>query len=214
MRLTEDNLIKIETVILGDAVKARDDILTRLRLDSEQKLSGVKERIAREADLEYLESARQAESDRDSRISGAKIESRGAILRERESIIAEAFAAVTKKLAKFTQTEAYRDYLAQNVREALAGADYVNAPAEPECGVVLYLTPADYDLHGNMVGEIAPGLRVLEGDAGMIGGARAENAAAGLYVDNTLKKKAELRAGELYGICGLTFGIATGGKNG
>jgi vacuolar-type H+-ATPase subunit E/Vma4 len=62
----------------------------------------------------------------------------------------------------------------------------------------LFLAPADFNTFFNEASAAAPGFAVLPGGDNFIGGVKAENAVAGIYVDNTIQKMIESRADELF----------------
>ena len=233
MPAIEDKLKSFDKIINDDAIHARNLIRAELRNDSDQRMAGVKVDIDREAENEYQKEARRAVLEKDSRISKAGIRVRKMLMQARQHIIESILYEMTEELALYTQTDAYGEYLLKNATEALrcagaapapsgatpgpSGSSFQNERSSPyrsEGGtalgvsddyedVRLYLTPRDYRAYSTEVQKLAPGMAVLPGGAGMIGGVRVENTHLGLFVDNTFKKKVEMCVDDLFLISGL-----------
>ena len=193
----EEKLEILDKIIYDDATRARDAILAQLRQDSNQRQAGVKEEIERDAAHDYRRVSQRSIQERDSRISRANINSRKMLMSARNDIISSVLAELADRLAAFARTEEYRGFLMKNIQDALAQA---GAPGEGFC---LYLTPADYGLYSQDARALAPFADVRAGGAEMLGGVMAQNPAAGIYIDNTLKMKVDLCVDELFKISGL-----------
>jgi len=203
----EDKLETLDKKILDDALEARDAIRGQLRLDSEQRMSGIKADIEREAEQQYARDTRLATIERDSRISKAAVNARKMLIGARSEIMGSVIAALTDRLAAFTRTEAYHGFLIKNMRDALLRTD---AQPEPRANGLadtqpdmMYLTPRDYALYSDDIRRRAAGVDIRRGGEDMIGGVSVVSARTGLSVDNTLKKKVDLCAEELFQISGL-----------
>ena len=223
----EDKLETLDKKILDDALEARDAIRGQLRLDSEQRMSGIKADIEREAEQQYARDTRLATIERDSRISKAAVNARKMLIGARSEIMGSVIAALTDRLAAFTRTEAYHGFLIKNMRDALSRTDAQPEPredarseahkvrrtdAQPEPRAngladtqpdMMYLTPRDYALYSDDIRRRAAGVDIRRGGEDMIGGVSVVSARTGLSVDNTLKKKVDLCAEELFQISGL-----------
>ena len=206
MAKIDEKLITFEKIIEHEAIEIRERIREELRRESEERLTGVKEEIRKNAELAYQKDALQAQMERDSRISRAKMNARMRLTDARSDIIASTLSALTQRLAEFTESEAYRGYLLDNAGDSLDGAEKIGAGK----GLRLYLTPRDYERFADEIRRRRPGVEILSGGAEMIGGVKVENAGEGLYIDNTLKRKSELCADELYHISGLTIDADSG----
>ncbi|MCL2058498.1 MAG: V-type ATP synthase subunit E family protein [Oscillospiraceae bacterium] len=208
MPTVDEKLELFDKIIYNDAVRARDAIRDQLRHDSEQILEGQKAEIKREAALEYQRETLRASNDRDSRISKARISTRITLMKTRNEIIESVLGDLSSRLAQFAGTDDYQAYLMRSVSESIGAVErearQIAGGAE-QGEIVVYLTPGDYDTYAAEIQKLAPGAEVRPGDPGMIGGARVENAGAGIYVDDSLKKKVEGRAEELLAMSGLTI---------
>ena len=233
MPSNDEKLDVLEKIIYDDATRAREAILALVRQDSDQRLAGIKEEIARDAEQDYRKESQRSLQEKDSRISKANINARKMLMSARNDIISSVLYELSERLASFTRTTEYRGYLEQNIREAYAisvgysvigaeaGANSVTgatngansgSTANAILGsgaeashVVILMTPADYEAYAAHARGLAPGADIRPGDAAMIGGVKAENAVKGVYVDNTMQKKVELCVDELYRISGLTI---------
>ena len=202
MPTVEEKLELFDTIIYNDAIRARDAIRDQLRHDSEQILESQKADIKREAALEYQRETLRAATDRDSRISKARINTRVRLMSTRNAIVANVLDELAQELADFTKTEAYRGYLVRSVSDAVQA---VVAETGGSGALVIYLTPDDLAAYADEARKLAPGADIRPGDADMIGGAKVESIGQGVYVDNSIKKKVEGRAEELLKISGLTI---------
>jgi len=208
----EARLSALEDKIRSDAILARDAIREQLARDSEQKLTAAKTEIARDAEKLYQRETRQAEAERDSKVAMAAAESRVRLIKERNAIRESVLAALTEKLRAFTGTDGYRPYLLANVSEALAMVNAVGAQAiaDPDeeagpRGCVIYLTPRDCAAFADDIRALAPTAEPAPGGDDMIGGVKTDNPSSGIFADNTLKKKVDLCAEEIFELCGLNI---------
>ena len=206
MPAVEEKLAIFEKLILSDASLTRNAMLDQLRGETERTVKSVKEEIGRDAELAFQKDAQRAALDRDSQIAKADANARILLMKARSEILAGALDELSQKLAGFTQTAPYRGYLMQNIREALERAEIGKAGADGNGGgFCIYLTPRDFELYAEEAAGMARGFAARRGGADMIGGVMVENAGAGIYIDNTLKKKVELCVDELFQASGLAI---------
>lgn len=215
MPTIDEKLDLLDRHILDGATRARDAIIEKLRHESDEKLANIKAEIEREASLEYQKDTVRAAYEKDSRVSKANVSARKILMNARSDIIMSVLSDLAEKCAQFAATGPYREYLLKNIGEALervglhgggkpaAGAQGTGKPAAG--AFYVYLTPADYDKYYEDALGAARGAEVRRGEAGMIGGARTENAGTGVYVDNTLKMKVDMCVDDLFQISGLTI---------
>ena len=211
MPTIDEKLNAFDKIIVEDAMRARDLIRNQIHQESEQRLAEIKAGIKRDAEREVQREARRAEMEKDSRISKAGAEARKMLINARNEILASVLVDLEERLSAFTRTEAYDGYIIKNIMEALK---YANIKGDgggngsggngSGVGFVLYMTPRDCEKYKSAALTCAPDITVAQAEAGMIGGVRISNDDAGVFVDNTLKKKVELCADELFLMSGLT----------
>jgi vacuolar-type H+-ATPase subunit E/Vma4 len=122
MPTIDDKLNAFNKSILDSAINSSKQIRGKLRQDSDQKLTGIKDEIKSAAEKDYLKGLREATIKRDSRVSTANINIRKSLMRARSEIMDTVLRELSESLAVFTQTAAYGDFLLKNIREAMAGA--------------------------------------------------------------------------------------------
>jgi vacuolar-type H+-ATPase subunit E/Vma4 len=194
----DEKLEMFNRMIIGDATKSRDAIMKQLKDEADKKLADSQAEIDREAAELSAKERLKATQQSEARISKANIGARKALMAARGEIVASVLGELRERLGEFAQSDGYGEYLANSVRETLA---YVGPGAAD-----VYLAPRDCERHGAAIQALYPELRLARGDAAMIGGCRVANERLGIYADNTLAKKAEMCADELYRISGLRIG--------
>ena len=206
MPTIEEKLNTFDKVIVEDAIRARDLIRNQLHRESAQRIAEIKDEIRRKAEQERRREEIKAEMDKDSRISKTSVDSRKMLINARNDILTSVLSDLEAKLADFTRTELYDGYMLRNMREAFewAGIKTDSGDADGR-GYVLGMTARDCEKYAETAQKFVPGITVQPDGKEMIGGVRVSNAGAGVFVDNSLKKKVELCADELFLMSGLTI---------
>ncbi|MDR1440602.1 MAG: hypothetical protein LBJ10_11600 [Clostridiales bacterium] len=228
----DEKLEVFNRMIIDDATKSRDAILSQLKAEADKKLADSRAEIDRNAAELLAKERLKATQQNEAKISKAHIDARKALMAARGEIVASVLAELRDMLGRFALEDGYGEYLANSVREAAAVAGGGNVGTGGGSGTGGYgdnsggsggsasnsgsnggggeaeilLTPSDYERHGAAIGARFQGIRLACGEASMLGGCMAINEPQGIYVDNSFSKKAEMCVGELYRISGLRIG--------
>ena len=120
-------------------------------------------------------------SDSSSKISAGKLESKRKLLARRAEMVGEVIGGVAGKLAEFTASAEYADFLAKS---AAAGVDYIGGDA------VVYMCAAD-EKFADIVRAQSDGFTVEITDDIKIGGLRFSDRDNFKIADDTLDKRLE-----------------------
>jgi len=212
MQSIPEKLELFDRLMLSDATRARNAILDQLRSESDAAFERTKDEIEREASLACQKDIRRITAEKESRLSKANMNAKKMLINARSEILDSILGDLCQKLESFTETAQYRRFMEKNVGEALARAglpEKGEADGKIEAdgrGYYIIFTPRDYGEYSDEALKYARGLQVRTGGSDMIGGVIVENLNSGVFIDNTLRTKAQLCADELFQISRLTIG--------
>ncbi len=114
----KDGLLAITNEVLEDVQKEAQAIILKAENEAKQILKAAKE----EADQNYqgiiMRAKSKTENERQRIASLMEVESRNRLLLTKEELVEIAFEKTTAKLAKFTKTKEYNDYLLNLIEQA------------------------------------------------------------------------------------------------
>ncbi len=199
MSSIDEKLQNFNDLILKEAAAQRDRILRQIREENEALIESKRKDFEEQAAEMLRRELYNIEREKNNIISKALVESRQLLMKTREGIINSVFDYLKEELETFTQSDAYAQYLKEDIRNScrLAG----------EGKLVVYLSGADTDRYSSLLNELLkefPRIEMFEPAAeDVIGGCRVVNRSSNILVDNTFAKKLELNRDSFFEISGL-----------
>lgn len=157
--------------------REREDIESRIREYTAQR-----ERQSREnAEKIYADYLREKEEEHSATGGGGEHNAsrrvRERIAAARQEIEDRTFDSAAEKLAEFTRTPAYRDFILDSAKQMIRAAS--GSP------LTVYVRGEDMKFAGD-IGALSPGVSVTADDTIVTGGIRAVSDGAKLFMDDTL----------------------------
>lgn len=157
-----------------------------------------------EKELQFLQEAyatiqsglKQIDREKNELLSKTLMENKVLLLNKRQSIIHEVFSEARKRIKAYTDTEAYRDKLIEDIKkhlEFMGEGDYM-----------IYINYEDKEWYDDLVAAF-PGYTIhLEKKyVDMLGGVKVHNLTTNLFIDDSMQKQLEEEEENFLQECGI-----------
>lgn len=197
MSQPDKNLEKFNNVVIKDAEEQRAKILAEIEAYRKSELEKAEEDILHEAYLMIQNEISSIKNQQSKEVSLAELEGRRKLLKQREQISDDVFAAAADRLIAYTKTPAYAGFLCGLVQKAIAEM--------PEGKITIRIKKDDLALSGELVKAAGRAAVVTEDPAIRLGGAILYNEEKGVVSDNTLDLKLESQRDWFIATSGLSI---------
>ena len=171
----------ISASIVAQAEQESKELIRRANAAREQALRQFEDEIIQDMFAKVQRQAAELRQDAVRAVSKAQESARQGILRRREELVAQVFAAVRTRLIAYAQSPAYRQAMAAELAALSGSLDYPLNHAFS----TLYLRAADADFAAEAT-ALLPGCRVETDNTIKNGGWKLLNTEKGILIDETL----------------------------
>lgn len=199
MENIEQKLLNFNNIVMRQAAEKRNKILEEARKEKERLISDKKRKFEQEAEEIYKKQIMLIKKEKNDIISKAAISAKRLLMRERDKIMSDTFAALEQKVREFVSSDSYKNFL-ENVL-----VKTIELLGEGEIEVTL--SANDMNRFADLLESIQKGhdskLTFKAATRDILGGCEALNSTNGLFIDNTLSSRIESQKENFLEICGI-----------
>ena len=187
----------IETV-RAEANARRDEILAETKAIMDEKIAAEREKIEREISAYLFEEQEKLDTKYKQTLSKVNFDGRRMLLMKREEIINAVFSEVRARLAEYTKTDEYKNYVIERIKAAKSAMGVKDA--------TITLRPSDKSLENDVKSAWGNGARIVYSPTIENGGAMIASEENQIVVDETFDKRLIDAQSDFVKTSGLYFG--------
>lgn len=199
MSQSEKKLDKFSSAVLKDAEEQRSKILAEIEEYRRSELEKAEEEILHDAYVMIQNEIASIKNKHSRKISLAELEGRRNQLVLRDRLVDKVFEETASKIAAFTKTDGYRQYMIDLVKKS---CDQI-----PEGSIVISVKKDDLFLSSDLIAASGRDAKVEANAVIQLGGVLVSNPEKGIVVDETLDLKLNNQKDWFISVSGLSISM-------
>ena len=199
MSVPEKKLDKFSSAVLKDAEEQRSKILEEIEEYRKNQMEKAEEEILHEAYVMIQNEIASIKNTHSRKISLTELEGRRSLLMLREELTGKVFEEAASRIADFTKTEEYKQYMCDAVKKCCGEI--------PDGSVEIQVKKDDLALSDALVAASGRDSKVVESVNITLGGVLVSCVSKGIVVDETLDLKLSSQKDWFASESGLSIGM-------
>jgi len=199
MSQSEKKLDKFSSAVLKDAEEQRLKILAEIEEYRKNELEKAEEEILHDAYVMIQNEIASIKNKHSRKISLAELEGRRNQLILRDQLVGKVFEEAAAKIAAFTKTDGYRQYMIDLVKKS---CDQI-----PEGSIIISVKKDDLFLSSDLIAASGRDAKVEANAVIQLGGVLVSNPEKGIVVDETLDLKLNNQKDWFISVSGLSISM-------
>ncbi|CDZ24452.1 hypothetical protein CCDG5_1338 [[Clostridium] cellulosi] len=199
MSQSEKKLDKFSSAVLKDAEEQRSKILAEIEEYRKNELEKAEEEILHDAYVMIQNEIASIKNKHSRKISLAELEGRRNQLILRDQLVGKVFEEAAAKIAAFTKTDGYRQYMIDLVKKS---CDQI-----PEGSIIISVKKDDLFLSSDLIAASGRDAKVEANAVIQLGGVLVSNPEKGIVVDETLDLKLNNQKDWFISVSGLSISM-------